>query len=194
MGIIEVGPASRGLRPQELRAAQSTARSYHRAGSVLREDLADALQPGCDLPLVAVPGVFEAVWKEGSIPHRIVKDFGGVTFMLSHTPGHDAHDGPADLDPARARSDYGADVLLHGHTHHRSAVQSPDGLVTICPGHLKADADRGQPAGFAVLELHGRTLQARFYDLEAQLLEEHTFHIRAPLKTSSRRKSGSGNI
>ncbi|MFA4875196.1 MAG: YfcE family phosphodiesterase [bacterium] len=130
--------------------------------------------------LFAVPGVFESVWQENVVPHRLIKEFGGVKFMLSHTPTWDSHDIEGDLNPGRARSRYGAEVLLHGHTHRRRVMYSVDGLIVICPGHLKTDKDRGEPATFAIIEVKAPDLVIKFANLEGQVIDEHRFTIVRP--------------
>lgn len=144
----------------------------------LGDDLADArkLTPG-EEKLYAVPGVFEAAWSDGTTPHRLIEEFGGIRFLLSHTPSRDRHDGPDDIDPETARRRLGIHVLLHGHTHRFRAAECPDKLIAINPGHLKADRDRDRPATFAVIDAEFPKLTVEFYGLDGSLVDAFEFSL-----------------
>ncbi|MFH1830901.1 MAG: YfcE family phosphodiesterase [Pseudomonadota bacterium] len=145
----------------------------------LGDDYADAIKMDTHgRVLFAVPGMFEKAWNDKNIPHRLIKEFGGIVFMLSHTPARDKHDKGGDINPARALSDYGADVLLHGHTHIHRLIGSEDGLILICPGQLKAEKDRGFPAGFAIIDAKRPNLYVRFVDLYGKVLEEQHARVK----------------
>ena len=74
----------------------------------LGDDMADALQMELrGRPLFAVPWMYEEAWRDERIPHRIVTSFGGVSFLLIHTPSADRHEAVLVLecaDAAEARS------------------------------------------------------------------------------------------
>ncbi len=152
----------------------------------LGDDYADALQLDArGRRVYAVPGMYEDAWNDPRIPHRLIKEFGGIVFMLSHTPGRDKHDRIGDINPGRARSGYGVDVLLHGHTHQYRAADAVDGLIVINPGHLKSDHDRGAPASFAIIEANRPDLGVRFYGVNGELLEERCYIVRRAVTESS---------
>ena len=145
----------------------------------LGDDYADAKRLDSDgKPVYAVPGIYEAAWNDLRISHRLIKEFGGITFLISHTPVRDKHDRHGDINPGRALSRYGAQVLLHGHTHRFGAMSAVDGLVVINPGHLKSDKDRGAVPTFAVIEANNPEVSVSFVDLEGEVLEAQKF--RAP--------------
>lgn len=147
----------------------------------LGDDYSDAMKMDTrGKTLYAVPGVYEKAWYDNTVPHRLIKDFGGVTFMLSHTPTRDAHDLTGDLNPGRARSRFGCDAFLHGHTHKRRVMESVDGLIVICPGHLKAEKDRGEPATFAIIDVRDPKLLIEFSNLDGEIIEEHGLTIARP--------------
>lgn len=149
----------------------------------LGDDMADALQMELrGRPLFAVPGMYEEAWRDERIPHRIITTFGGVSFLLSHTPSADHHDRPTDIDPNDALQVHGVQVLLHGHTHKACAVRLEEGLVMICPGHLKAPEDRGAPAGFAVIDAQAPDLRVKFLDLAGNLIADRAFTVSHPRK------------
>ena len=129
------------------------------------------------LPLYTVPGMYERAWYDDRIPHRIIKQFGGVVFLLSHTPTRDKRDKSGDINPARALSEYGAEVLLHGHTHKYRVMESVDGLIVICPGHVRSDLDRGSPPTFAIVEAKRPNVGVKFISLDGDVLEERDLRI-----------------
>lgn len=125
----------------------------------------------------AVPGMYEAAWTDDNISHRLIKDFGGVVFLISHTPTHDKHDRTGDINPGRAISNYGAQVLLHGHTHKFGAIRAVDGLIVINPGHLKSEADRGAMPTFAVIDVKEPDISVKFVDINGNVLDTHKFEV-----------------
>ena len=129
------------------------------------------------MPLFAVPGMYESAWNNDRIPHRLIKQFGGVVFLLSHTPTRDRHDKAGDINPARALSMYGAEVLMHGHTHRYRVMESVEGLIVICPGHVRSDIDRGTPPSFAVIEAKRPNVHVKFVSLDGDVLEERDLRI-----------------
>jgi len=161
------------------RAADRMVNEFHVDAIVhLGDDCADAAtMERRNTPLFAVPGMYEAAWNDGSIPHRRVEDFGGVLFMLSHTPTKDGHDFPGDLKPEQASSKHSCRVLMHGHTHAHRAVEGEDGLIIICPGHLKSAEDRGRPASFAIVDVNSEKIEVDFYEASGSLFDSSSFVI-----------------
>jgi putative phosphoesterase len=129
------------------------------------------------LPLYAVPGMYERAWYDDRIPHRLIKQFGGVVFLLSHTPTRDRRDKVGDINPARALSKYSAEVLLHGHTHKYMVTESEEGSIVICPGHVRGDIDRGSPPTFAIIESRRPNVGVKFISLDGEVLEERNLRI-----------------
>ena len=144
----------------------------------LGDDLADAKQLRLrGKALYAVPGLFERAYTDGSAARRRIEQLGGISFFLSHTPTADPRDTDSDLNPGRARSRYGCDVLLHGHTHRYRAEEAMDGLIMINPGHLKAEEDRGMPATFAIVDASRPNLKVEIYDLAGTLVDACSFTL-----------------
>lgn len=142
----------------------------------LGDDCSDA--KGMDtrgVRLVAVPGMYEPAWEDGSVPHRVIEEFGGFRFLISHAPTKDGHDFPGDINPNLASSKYSCDVLLHGHTHRYRAVEGEDGLIIINPGHMKSEEDRGAPASFAIIDAQSPDLKVEFYDMAGNLIDAASF-------------------
>ena len=128
-------------------------------------------------PIYAVPGMYEAAWNDDRISHRLIKEFGGITFLISHTPTRDKHDRTGDINPGRALTRYGAQVLLHGHTHRFGVVQAVDGLIVVCPGHIKAEKDRGVMPTFAMMDAGYPEISISFVDLNGEVLEDESFQV-----------------
>ena len=128
-------------------------------------------------PVIAVPGIYEAAWKNKNIPNRIIKEFDGVVFLFSHTPNRVSQDGKGAINPEKARRSYGVDVLLHGHTHTHLALESEDGLIVINPGHLKSNVDRSNEASFAILDFNDEKLKVMFISPGDRLLESDEFDV-----------------
>lgn len=144
----------------------------------LGDDYADAVRMNrYGRKFFAVPGMFESAWDDKNLPHRLIKDFGGIVFLLSHTPTRDEHDRTGDINPERARARFGVEVLLHGHTHRYGASKSCDGLITVNPGHLKADADKGRGPTFAVLDAKRPRLVVKVIGLDGGAVEEKEFEV-----------------
>lgn len=144
----------------------------------LGDEYADAQKiqtPGA--PVYAVPGMFEPAWEREDIPHRLITQFDGTTFLLSHTPTRDPHDRAGDIDPTAACSRREIEVLLHGHTHQRHAHESQEGCIIISPGHLKAAEDRGNTASFAILDIDRPQLAVTFVELEGGIIEQQRFTL-----------------
>lgn len=146
----------------------------------LGDDLRDAREICADgIMMFAVPGMYEGAWQDDRVPHRMLREFGDVSFILSHTPTRDSHDRTCDINPGRALSRYGAEVLLHGHTHRPSAMRAVDGLIVICPGHLKSALDRGMPPTFAIIDVERPNLKVEFVNLQGEILAEKSFRLGA---------------
>lgn len=129
--------------------------------------------------LLAVPGIYEDAWKDKNVQHRIIKEFEGIVFLISHTPSKHEVDRKGDINPSRARSKFGAHVLLHGHTHKPTAMESPDdGLIVINPGHLKDAEDRNAPASYAIIDVSKEHLDITFLGVDDDVIEHHNFKIR----------------
>lgn len=172
--IIGVMSDSHGNLHNMQRAANFMVRSFGAEAIVhLGDDYADAMQmDSLDRPLFAVPGMFEKAWRDDRIPHRLIKEFGGLVFLLSHTPTRDRHDKTGDLNPAKALTKYGAEVLLHGHTHKRMLGVTDDGLVVICPGHIKCEFDRDAPPTFAIIDAVRPIVSVKFVGMDGVVIEE----------------------
>ena len=143
----------------------------------LGDDMSDAQQMGMiSAPLTCIPGVFEQTYQNPEIPHRYIVKLNGVKVLLSHTPKHDTHDLPGDIDPERIMQAERALVFFHGHTHVYKMERMNKGVV-INPGHLKADDKRGCPPSFAIVDLESTKVHAQIIELDGGLLDEESFTL-----------------
>lgn len=124
--------------------------------------------------VIFVPGVFEERYRSPSVSKRIIRDFEGVTFLLTHTPTKNSHDKPDDIDPTEVAQDGEVKVVLYGHSH-KYDISEKHGAIYINPGHLNGEMDRGSPASFAIVEINGNKLTAKIILLSGGVIEEKTF-------------------
>lgn len=136
---------------------------------------ADELAGICD-DVIAVPGVFEARYKDPSIQNRIVKKFDGITFLITHTPTHDAHDLPLDPDPTELAQDGEVGVVLHGHTH-RYCMEEKNGALYINPGNLNVGDKRSDKMTFAILEPNKGRLNVKIVEFAGGVIENKNFFV-----------------
>lgn len=144
----------------------------------LGDDYADALRMQTrGIKLVAIPGVFEDAWKDKKIKHRLIEDFGGIRFFLSHTPDRHKNDMPDDINPANVRSERLADVMMHGHTHAYKAQKEDDDWIVINPGHLAKSEDRGKSPTFAIIDADNAKIYVQIVGLNGETIEEFKFEV-----------------
>lgn len=63
-------------------------------------------------------------------------------------------------------------IYCFGHTHHK--YYHCDGTtIVINPGHLKKETDRGETAGYVIVEL-GKEKTIRFFDYDHECIEAYT--------------------
>jgi len=117
-------------------------------------------------PIHTVPGVFEDSYHNDSCQNRIIIDFAGWKFLLSHTKHRHTTDLPFYIDPEKALREEGIEVMLYGHSHIPS-IEELDGAVLLNPGHLKPDDRKGFPPTFGVIELDNGTMSAWIENLES---------------------------
>ncbi|OGS27999.1 MAG: hypothetical protein A2297_00885 [Elusimicrobia bacterium RIFOXYB2_FULL_48_7] len=137
----------------------------------LGDDSLDAKAlPGSKEQVIAVPGVFENSYNSPKARKRVLCEYCGVKFLLTHTPRKHGNDLPGDPSPEELAKNTNTDVMLYGHTHIPKIDVSPDGIVLINPGHLKIGDDRGKPMSYAVLDLAQDKFEAKIYKFEDDTL------------------------
>ena len=114
--------------------------------------------------VVQVPGVFSPLYRESSVPNRVIKVWGGKRFLLSHTKERHENDLPQDPDPQQVLARGDADALLFGHTH-IPQVERSQGILLLNTGHLKDEDKKGYPPTFALVEVQKGEIEAKVFDL-----------------------------
>jgi hypothetical protein len=119
-----------------------------------------------------VPGVYDDRYRDRAIPNRLMKEFEGWKFLVTHTDTSDSHDLPEDLRPEDLVAARHVDVVLYGHSHApRLAVRNR--MLFLNPGHLKKEDKKGYPATYAIISITETAVRARIVVLDTgKTLEE----------------------
>ena len=138
----------------------------------LGDDYADFDELG-ERDVVRVPGVFSDFYQDKKIPNRIIQNFAGWRFLITHTVTSHANDLPGDLKPEPMIDNQEVRVVLYGHTH-IPMIKEEHGIIFINPGHLKNEDKKGFPSTFGYIELTIDRLLAQIYRLQDHsiLIEE----------------------
>lgn len=164
MIIIGVMSDTHGNETMMLKVAQQMKHAgcvkiYH-VGDTYRDSriLLDA-----GVPVIAVPGNWDAEFTASSIPNTRLDTVGTVTIGLVH-------------DPLKitGKLNAAADILITGHTHH-AHLYKEQGKIHINPGHLKAPRDRGASASYALIHIEGNVVRGELYSFKGTFLSEKTF-------------------
>lgn len=120
---------------------------------------------GLAAPFLRVPGLYGPAFHDPAVDRAAVRTVEGRVFVAVHDE--------TGLDPALRRR---ADVVAAGHTHH-AAFRVEDGTVLVNPGHLKRPVDRGEPAGFGLLDLRAEGAAFTVHRLQGDSIRlgEHRF-------------------
>jgi hypothetical protein len=129
----------------------------------LGDDYGDVDELG-ERGILRVPGVFSDAYQDVKIPNRIVENFGGWRFLLSHTVSSHPNDLPGDLVPEDLIRDKRVNVVLYGHSH-MPDIKQEHGIIFFNPGHLKNEDKKGFPPTFGYIELTIADLVMRLYNL-----------------------------
>lgn len=150
-----------------LRRAGEKLVSTHRVDCIIHlgDESADISAISNLCPLHTVPGVFEDCYHNGSRPNRVIEDFAGWKFLLSHTRERHSTDLPYYIDPEKALKEERIEVLLHGHSH-IPAIEEVENALLVNPGHLKPEDRKGFPPTFAVIDLNDDTIRVWIENLE----------------------------
>lgn len=123
---------------------------------------AEELSYACPgLPLFQVTGNCDAWNAPPDVPGTMLKEAGGVRFLLTHGHLFHAKFGPGAL--LKEGHQRGVDAVLYGHTHQSVAQRQPDGLWLINPGTA---GGVGNSATYAVLQVENGTLSAHLKELK----------------------------
>ena len=107
------------------------------------------------IPLTTVPGNCD--WGSTDEPERLI-ELGGRRILMMH--GHTRNVKYTLMNATYAAREYGAEVLLFGHTHH-ALVDNDGTLWTINPGSI---GDRTAPT-YGIITVNDKTLSCATYRL-----------------------------
>ncbi len=123
--------------------------------------------------VIKVPGVYEAVYKDASVPNRLVEDIAGLKVLITHTRNSHRNDLPDDKIPEEYIASRRVDIVLFGHSH-TSCAQFEGGILMVNPGHLKTEDKTGE-ATFAVLDIKIQDIDVKILNMEGEVKYEGTF-------------------
>jgi putative phosphoesterase len=140
----------------------------------LGDDYGDVDEIG-ERSILRVPGVFSDAYQDVKIPNRIIQNFGGWRFLLSHTVSSHPNDLPGDIVPEDLIRDKRVNVILYGHTHVPD-VKHEQGVIFFNPGHMKNEDKKGFPPTFGYIELTIADLLVRVHNLrDHSIFKEEKF-------------------
>jgi len=124
--------------------------------------------------VVKVPGVYDAVYKDASVPNRLVKDIAGLKVLITHTKDSHRNDLPYDKMPEEYMASRKVDIVLFGHSHVFS-VKLEDGILMVNPGHLKTEDKKGE-ATFALLDIN-KSVTVNILNMKQEVKLEASFQL-----------------
>lgn len=116
------------------------------------------------LQVIKVPGVYDQEYTERNIPHRLIKEFGKVGFLITHTPSSHENDFSSDIKPEEVSAKKEVKVVLYGHTH-IPKIEEKESIYWINPGHLKKEDKKGHRPSFALLEITNGEIKPKIINL-----------------------------
>ena len=122
-------------------------------------DTEDLFDKGIDI--VQIPGLYDEVFKNGSVPPTRVENVHGLSILLVHSLDKEATHDELIINQ----------IILHGHTH-KHEMHLIDGVFYCNPGHCKGPMDKHDPATFAVLDIQDETVRAEIFDLKYEVVQE----------------------
>lgn len=155
------------LEAEALNAARSADVVIH-AGDFTSPTALEAFQDECDR-LFAVHGNADSAAVRDRLPTTRVVEEGDVRFAVTHR-----RDGGATGLAMFGRSQ-GADVVVSGHSHQPSAVETDDVLLLNPGSHAQP---RGNRPGFAILEGRDGDLTGDIREPDGTLVESFTVATR----------------
>ena len=125
--------------------------------------------------VIKVPGVYETVYKDVSVPNRLVKDIAGLTLLITHTKDSHRNDLPQDKIPEEYIASRKVDMVLFGHSH-SSCARVEGGVLMVNPGHLRAEDKRGE-ATFAILDIKKENIDVKILNMKEQATLQASFQL-----------------
>ena len=125
--------------------------------------------------VIKVPGVYEAIYQDTSVPNRLVEDIAGLKVLITHTRDSHRNDLPQDKKPEEYIANRKVDMVLFGHSHYfYSSLEG--GILMVNPGHLRAEDKMGE-ATLAVLDINDRDVEVRILNMKEEVRFQESFQL-----------------
>ena len=124
--------------------------------------------------VIKVPGVYDAVYPDASVPNRLVEDIAGLKILITHTKDSHRNDLPHDKMPGEYIASGKVDMVLFGHSH-SFCVKLEGGILMVNPGHLKTEDKRGE-ATFAILDIN-KDVTVTILNMKQEVKLEASFQL-----------------
>jgi len=124
--------------------------------------------------VLKVPGVYEAVYQDASVPNRLVEDITGLKILITHTKDSHRNDLPHDKMPEEFIASRKVDIVLFGHSHSFCAKMEGE-ILMVNPGHLKAEDKRGE-ATFALIDIN-KDVTVTILNMKQEVKLETSFQL-----------------
>ena len=125
--------------------------------------------------IIKVPGVYEAIYQDDSVPNRLVEDLAGLEVLITHTKDSHRNDLAQDNKPEEYIASRTVDMVLFGHSHcFYSSIES--GILMVNPGHLRTEDKMGE-ATFAILEISDRNVEVRILNMNEEVRFQESFQL-----------------
>jgi len=125
--------------------------------------------------VIKVPGVYEATYKDTSVPNRLVEDIAGLKVLITHTKDSHRNDLPYDKMPEEYIASRKVDIVLFGHSHSFCTKQE-GGVLMINPGHLRAEDKKGE-ATVAILDINNREIDVKIVNMKGEVKNQASFQL-----------------
>ncbi|MFH1220016.1 MAG: metallophosphoesterase family protein [Candidatus Eisenbacteria bacterium] len=126
-----------------------------------------------------VPGVYDSRYRDRTIANRLLKEFEGWRFLVTHTDTSHANDLPEDLRPEDLVANKQVDVVLCGHSH-KPHAEVKGVVLFLNPGHLKAEDKKGFRPSYAIVKISRNQVKAKIVALGAKRVLEEAVLARSP--------------
>ncbi len=124
--------------------------------------------------VIKVPGVYEAVYQDASVPNRLVENIAGLRILITHTKDSHRNDLPHDKMPEEYIASRKVDIVLFGHSHSFCA-KLEGGILMVNPGHLKTEDKRGE-ATFALVDIN-KDVTVTILNMKQEVKLEASFEL-----------------
>ena len=125
--------------------------------------------------VIKVPGVYEAIYKDASVPNRLVEDIAGLKVLITHTKDSHRNDLPYDKMPEEYIASRKVDIVLFGHSHSFCA-KLEGGVLMVNPGHLRAEDKKGE-ATLAILDINNRDVDVKIVNMKEEVKSQASFQL-----------------